>query len=110
MYVYDCQKIFKQDKSKYTLKEMKITIDTKEDSHEEIRKLITMLKNLIGESEQKSYTQPEGGELNNLMSMFGDNNYDNEKDNYQHKDYEEQNDKPSNGTLPKEEDLGVTFY
>lgn len=28
---------------------MKITIDTKEDSHEEIRKVIRMLQNLVGE-------------------------------------------------------------
>jgi hypothetical protein len=30
---------------------MKITIDTKEDSHEEIRKVIRMLSSLIGEKE-----------------------------------------------------------
>ena len=35
---------------------MKITIDTKEDSHEEIRKVIRMLSSLIGEKEVFSNT------------------------------------------------------
>lgn len=33
---------------------MKITIDTKEDSHEDIKKVIRMLQNLVGE--EKVYT------------------------------------------------------
>ncbi|MBS3098491.1 hypothetical protein J4209_06900 [Candidatus Woesearchaeota archaeon] len=40
---------------------MKITIDTKEDSHEDIRKVIRMLQHLVGES---SYT--------NRGNIFGD--------------------------------------
>ncbi|MBI2550598.1 hypothetical protein HYV83_05490 [Candidatus Woesearchaeota archaeon] len=50
---------------------MKITIDTKEDSPEEIRKLIKMLLALIGESSgygEKS--APATGE--GLFDMFGD--------------------------------------
>ena len=52
---------------------MKITIDTKEDSPEEIRKLIRMLSALIGDSggsygEQRS--PPASGE--GLFDMFGD--------------------------------------
>ncbi|MBI3036665.1 hypothetical protein HYY73_02825 [Candidatus Woesearchaeota archaeon] len=50
---------------------MKISIDTKEDSPEEIRKLIRMLLALVGES--SSYgerTPPATGE--GLFDMFGD--------------------------------------
>ena len=41
---------------------MKITIDTKEDSHEELRKIIKMLSSLIGEKEVMS----------NQSDMFSD--------------------------------------
>ncbi len=37
-------------KSKIFLKYMKITIDTKEDSHEEIKKVIALLTHLIGQT------------------------------------------------------------
>lgn len=50
---------------------MKISIDTKEDSPEEIRKLIRMLMALVGDS--SSYgekTPPASGE--GLFDMFGD--------------------------------------
>ncbi len=54
---------------------MKITIDTKEDSHEEIRKVIKMLSSLIGEREIFS-NQPNIFEDNSepssaFASMFG---------------------------------------
>ena len=41
---------------------MKITIDTKEDSHEELRKIIKLLSSLVGEKEVMS----------NQSDMFGD--------------------------------------
>ena len=44
---------------------MKITIDTKEDSHEEIRKVIIMLQNIVGDSQIFS-NQPAA--LNNSSS------------------------------------------
>ena len=67
---------------------MKITIDTKEDSHEEIRKVIKMLQHLVGEqsytnqpnifedasslgtgsSDEESNSAPEG---NAFTNMFG---------------------------------------
>ena len=65
---------------------MKITIDTKEDSHEEIRKVIKMLQHLVGEqaytnqpnifedidslgtSPSESSSVPEG---NAFVNMFG---------------------------------------
>ena len=40
---------------------MKITIDTKEDSHDEIRKVIRMLQHLVGESS-----------ISNQGNIFGD--------------------------------------
>lgn len=50
---------------------MKITIDTKEDSPEEIRKLIRMLLALVGESSgYGERTPPATGE--GLFDMFGD--------------------------------------
>ena len=53
---------------------MKITIDTKEDSYEEIRKIIKMLSSLIGEKEVMT-NQPEINEQKTgdaFSSMFGD--------------------------------------
>lgn len=58
---------------------MKITIDTKEDNHEDIRKVISLLSNLIGSGGGEIYTN-QGINQNtsaptdstNLMSMFGD--------------------------------------
>ena len=51
---------------------MKISIDTKEDSPEEIRKLIRMLLALVGDSSDYSSqrTPPATGE--GLFDMFGD--------------------------------------
>ncbi|MBI2141689.1 hypothetical protein HYU16_04685 [Candidatus Woesearchaeota archaeon] len=50
---------------------MKISIDTKEDSPEEIRKLIRMLLALVGDSSGYSEkTPPSTGE--GLFDMFGD--------------------------------------
>ena len=53
---------------------MKITIDTKEDSREEIKKVISLLTHLIGETPMTNANifdnpQPEP-ETNNLMNMF----------------------------------------
>ena len=50
---------------------MKITIDTKEDSHEEIRKVIRMLSSLVGEQEIMS----------NQGNIFSDNSQDNSSNN-----------------------------
>jgi len=48
---------------------MKITIDTKEDSHTEIRKIIRMLSSLVGEKEVMS----------NQSDMFSDDDNSNEE-------------------------------
>jgi len=50
---------------------MKITIDTKEDSHEEIRKVIRMLSSLVGEQEI----------ISNQGNIFSDSSQDNSSNN-----------------------------
>ena len=50
---------------------MKIQIDTKEDSHEEIRKVIRMLSSLVGEQEV----------ISNQGNIFSDNPQDNSGNN-----------------------------
>ena len=53
---------------------MKISIDTKEDSHEEIRKVIKMLQNLVGDSQEVFTNQPESQEntASPIANIFGD--------------------------------------
>jgi hypothetical protein len=59
---------------------MKITIDTKEDSHEEIRKVIGMLQKLVGEAQTNGglfsgspSSEPSPASSGGFMNMFGDN-------------------------------------
>lgn len=52
---------------------MKITIDTKEDSHEEIKKIIKMLSSLVGEEDftnQGNIFENQSSDLGN-QNMFG---------------------------------------
>ena len=52
---------------------MKITIDTKEDSHQEIKKVIALLTHLIGETPQTKNifdNSKPTEESNNLFSIF----------------------------------------
>ncbi len=54
---------------------MKITIDTKEDNHEDIKKVIALLNGMIGNSSGIYSNQPTAStpaDSTNLMSMFGD--------------------------------------
>ena len=56
---------------------MKVSIDTKEDSHEEIKKVIKMLQNLVGDSQEIFTNQPvpESGSQsseNPFNNIFGD--------------------------------------
>jgi len=63
---------------------MKITIDTKEDSHEELRKVIKMLSSLVGEKEVMSNRDVFSDENNsddnkddespNMFNMFDSSN------------------------------------
>jgi hypothetical protein len=62
---------------------MKITIDTKEDSHEEIRKVIGMLQKMVGDAQSNGglfsdspsepSSEPSPVSSNAFMNMFGDN-------------------------------------
>ena len=53
---------------------MKVSIDTKEDSHDEIRKVIKMLQNLVGDYGEVLINQPETQEntANAFAGIFGD--------------------------------------
>lgn len=46
---------------------MKITIDTKEDSHEDLRKVLQLLALLV---KDEATTKPETVDTSNLMNMF----------------------------------------
>ena len=51
---------------------MKISIDTKEDSHEEIKKVIMMLQNLVGDSQEVFTNEPQGAAASPMTNIFGD--------------------------------------
>lgn len=55
---------------------MKVSIDTKEDSHDEIKKVIRMLQNLVGDSEEIFINQPAESSAqpaeNTFTNIFGD--------------------------------------
>ena len=50
---------------------MRITIDTKEDSAEDIKRLISMLNHLVGNKVKESSIMPE--QAPSMMNMFSDN-------------------------------------
>lgn len=50
---------------------MKIEINTKEDSHEEIRKVIRMLQHIVGDSGEVFTNQPQE-ESSPMSNIFGD--------------------------------------
>lgn len=54
---------------------MRITVDTSHDSHEDIKKVINMLKNLVGDSEEIFTNQPEltqEASASPFANIFGD--------------------------------------
>ena len=53
---------------------MKISIDTKEDSHDEIKKVIKMLQNLVGDSQEIFSNQPSATQeaASPFANIFGD--------------------------------------
>ncbi|MBD3163745.1 hypothetical protein GF323_00935 [Candidatus Woesearchaeota archaeon] len=57
---------------------MKITIDTKEDSHDEIRKVIRLLQNMVSQAGNRdmfsSVSDQDSSPEPSLFNMFGDNN------------------------------------
>ena len=54
---------------------MKISLDTKEDSHEEIKTVIRMLQNIVGESQEiftNAPTASSASETSPIANIFGD--------------------------------------
>lgn len=56
---------------------MKLTIDTKEDSHDDLRKVIKMLQHIVGDSQevfsnQPGMLQPQAAESSPIANIFGD--------------------------------------
>ncbi|MBI2650578.1 hypothetical protein HYX04_04655, partial [Candidatus Woesearchaeota archaeon] len=53
---------------------MKISVDTKEDSHDDIRKVIKMLQHLVGDSQEVFTNQPEAAQemASPIANIFGD--------------------------------------
>ena len=52
---------------------MKISIDTKEDSHEDIRKVVKMLQHLIGDNQEIFTNEPTvAQEASPMANIFGD--------------------------------------
>ena len=51
---------------------MKIEINTKEDSHDEIKKVIKMLQHIVGESQEVFTNEPSAAEASPMANIFGD--------------------------------------
>lgn len=53
---------------------MKISVDTKEDSHDDIRKVIKMLQHLVGDNQEIFTNQPEAAQemASPIANIFGD--------------------------------------
>ena len=56
---------------------MKLSIDTKEDSHEDLRKVIKMLQHIVGDSQEVFTNQPgilssQAAESSPIANIFGD--------------------------------------
>ena len=53
---------------------MKVTVDTAHDSHEDIKKVIKMLQNLVGDSQEVFTNQPQSSEtqVSPIANIFGD--------------------------------------
>jgi len=49
---------------------MKVTIDTKEDSHEDIRKVLHILTNILEKKDFKDSKPEEAADTTSMMSMF----------------------------------------
>lgn len=49
---------------------MKITIDTKEDSHDDIKKMVALLSEIISHKENKNIFSNASPEIPNIFGMF----------------------------------------
>ena len=52
---------------------MKIEINTKEDSHDEIKKVIKMLQHIVGDFQEVFTNEPQAIEQSPMANIFGDN-------------------------------------
>ena len=52
---------------------MKIEINTKEDSHDEIKKVIKMLQHIVGDFQEVFTNEPQALEQSPMANIFGDN-------------------------------------
>lgn len=81
---------------------MKLTIDTRDDSPEDIRKAIKMLQSLVGDIQDAPRPSPEpvsNGDLNNLMNMFDSNSTSLDEPA-----------RPAEKEETDKDDIGVQFY
>ena len=88
---------------------MKISIDTKEDSHEDIRKIIKMLQNIVGDSHEIFTNQPQTTQetaTSPFASIFGDNTAPQESTNPPQTEQETQPEEASEST----EDLFAELF
>ena len=96
---------------------MKVSIDTKEDSHEEIKKVIKMLQNLVGDS-QEVFTNQPSSEIsaskteNPFTNIFGDtSNASQESSNTEQASKESQTEEPqAEATEQSTEDLFAELF
>lgn len=51
---------------------MRVTVDTSHDSHEDIKKVIRMLQNLVGDSQEIFTNQPSEAQASPIANIFGD--------------------------------------
>ena len=51
---------------------MRVTVDTAHDSHEDIKKVISMLQNLVGDSQEIFTNQPSEAQASPIANIFGD--------------------------------------
>lgn len=94
---------------------MKISVDTKEDSHEEIRKVIKMLQSLVGDA-QESFTNQPASEPSTetagspFANIFGDTSAPAEAPCAAPETYEETNQKTREETSQSTEDLFAELF
>ncbi|MCK5789066.1 MAG: hypothetical protein KAH32_08700, partial [Chlamydiia bacterium] len=85
---------------------MKITIDTKEESKEEIKKLISFLQKLIDEDSYSSYSSESPEPTAGAFNMFSDNSQDTSSSSSGYTNIFGEN-KPEEQTLNTNEDVNL---
>ncbi len=89
---------------------MKITIDTKEDSHEDIKKIISMLQNMISDS-SVILDKKEPERTSDMFSMFGDGPAQENLPENQRKEYQLEENHSEDNQMEDDIDIpGVSLY